>query len=123
MERLRAYIPQLLSRLYIETLIYGNVTRERATQLCDVITTTLQKGAGTKALPPSQQRRFREVQLPDGEWAGGVGGRTGCCGWGRDGQARVGWGMVRWVGQGRTRAGQGVVGGAGMDRLGWGRAW
>ena len=28
LEKLEAFIPQLLSRLYLEMLVYGNVTRE-----------------------------------------------------------------------------------------------
>ena len=68
LERLKQFIPQLLSRLYIETLIYGNVTKDRAKQLADIVTETLVKHANTKALLPSQHRRYREVQLPDGKW-------------------------------------------------------
>ena len=65
-ERLQQFMPQLLSRMYIETLIYGNVTKDRAIQLADIVTNTLTTRANTKALLPSQHRRYREVQLPDG---------------------------------------------------------
>ncbi len=67
-EALKAFIPQLLSRLYMEMLIYGNVTRDRARQLTDIVTSTLAEHAKTKSLLPSQQRRYREVQMPDGRF-------------------------------------------------------
>ena len=65
-ERLKQFMPQLLSRMYIEALIYGNVTKDRANQLAKTVTETLTKNSNTKALLPSQHRRYREVQLPDG---------------------------------------------------------
>ncbi|KAK2166408.1 hypothetical protein LSH36_39g02052 [Paralvinella palmiformis] len=66
LEKLEAFIPQLLSRLYLEMLVYGNVTRELANKLADMIENILAAQSKTKPLLPSQQRRFREVQLPDG---------------------------------------------------------
>ena len=37
--------------------------------MADIVEETLKKQAGTKPLLPSQQRRFREVQVPDGKWS------------------------------------------------------
>ncbi|KAK2177670.1 hypothetical protein NP493_586g01027 [Ridgeia piscesae] len=80
-ERLKAFIPQLLSRLHIDFLVYGNITKEasppcllfpfwllgrRAETIADIVENTLQTRADTRPLLASQQRRFREVQLPDG---------------------------------------------------------
>lgn len=68
MEALKAFIPHLLSRLYMEMLVYGNVSRDRARQITDIVTSTLKEKAKTKSLLPSQQRRYREVQMPDGRF-------------------------------------------------------
>ncbi|XP_013403642.1 insulin-degrading enzyme [Lingula anatina] len=65
-ERLTAMIPQFLSRLNIEGLVYGNVTRQRAEEVLDIIQNMLKENCDTKPLAPSQKKRWREVQLPDG---------------------------------------------------------
>ena len=63
---LEKFIPQLLSWLYLEILVHGNVTEARALELADIAETTLQKEANSRALAQSQQKHFRKVQLPFG---------------------------------------------------------
>ncbi|KAL3863624.1 hypothetical protein ACJMK2_005374 [Sinanodonta woodiana] len=66
LEKLQAFIPQLLSKLYIEGLIYGNITRQQGLKLTEVVESTLKEKCHTKTILPSQHRRVREVQLPNG---------------------------------------------------------
>ncbi|XP_032409746.1 insulin-degrading enzyme-like isoform X2 [Xiphophorus hellerii] len=66
--RLRAFIPQLLSRLHIEALLHGNITKESALGMMQMVEDTLIEHAHTKPLLPSQLIRYREVQVPDGGW-------------------------------------------------------
>ncbi|XP_053548914.1 insulin-degrading enzyme [Bombina bombina] len=68
LHRLKAFIPQLLSRLHVEALIHGNVTKQAALGIMQVVEDTLTEHALTKPLLPSQLVRYREVQLPDGGW-------------------------------------------------------
>ncbi|PVD29637.1 hypothetical protein C0Q70_08892 [Pomacea canaliculata] len=65
-ERLQAFIPQLLSCFYIEGLVHGNVTKQKALEITGMLETILKGNCKTKTLVPSQNRRFREIQLPDG---------------------------------------------------------
>ena len=64
-EQVQNFIPVVLSRLYLEFLIYGNVDESRAFHIVDMVESTLAKNAGTRPLLPSQLRRFREIQLPN----------------------------------------------------------
>ncbi|XP_042192680.1 insulin-degrading enzyme isoform X1 [Callorhinchus milii] len=66
--RLKAFIPQLLSRLHIEALLHGNITRQTALNITQMVEDTLIEHAHTKPLLPSQLIRYREVQLPDRGW-------------------------------------------------------
>ncbi|XP_054654801.1 insulin-degrading enzyme isoform X2 [Dunckerocampus dactyliophorus] len=66
--RLKAFIPQLLSRLHIEALLHGNITKESALDMMQMVEDTLIEHAHTKPLLPSQLIRYREVQVPDGGW-------------------------------------------------------
>ncbi|XP_070771703.1 insulin-degrading enzyme isoform X2 [Enoplosus armatus] len=66
--RLKAFIPQLLSRLHIEALLHGNITKESALGMLQMVEDTLIEHAHTKPLLPSQLIRYREVQVPDGGW-------------------------------------------------------
>ncbi|KAK6178603.1 hypothetical protein SNE40_013354 [Patella caerulea] len=66
LEKLEAFIPQLLSKLYIEALIYGNVSKQRAITIMETVETILTEKIGTKPSLPSQRKRYREIQLPDG---------------------------------------------------------
>jgi len=65
-ERLQTFISELLSRVYMEALVYGNVTREQATEMLAGVEDTLTSHCQTRPLHNSQKRRQREVQLPDG---------------------------------------------------------
>ncbi|XP_051504314.1 insulin-degrading enzyme isoform X2 [Myxocyprinus asiaticus] len=66
--RLKAFIPQLLSRLHIEALLHGNITKQSALGMMQMLEDTLIEHARTKPLLPSQLIRYREVQVPDGGW-------------------------------------------------------
>ncbi|XP_073541342.1 insulin-degrading enzyme isoform X2 [Phyllobates terribilis] len=66
--RLKAFIPQLLSRLHVEALLHGNITKQTAQGIMQMVEDTLIEHAHTKPLLPSQLVRYREVQLPDGGW-------------------------------------------------------
>ncbi|BFZ09211.1 hypothetical protein BsWGS_12249 [Bradybaena similaris] len=65
-ENIQLFIKQLLSRLYIEGLVFGNVTKCQSLQMMDMVEKILINNSGTKPLLPSQHRKLREVQLPDG---------------------------------------------------------
>jgi insulysin len=65
-DKLKTFIPHLFSQLFVEMLVYGNVTKERANMLADIVEHTLAARYKTRPLLASQQRRYREVQLPDG---------------------------------------------------------
>ncbi|XP_076461437.1 insulin-degrading enzyme-like [Babylonia areolata] len=65
-EKLEAFIPQLLSLVYAEGLIYGNVTKQKAIDITVMMEETLKTNCKTKALVPSLHRKHREIQLPDG---------------------------------------------------------
>uniref|UniRef100_H9GBN3 Insulin degrading enzyme n=1 Tax=Anolis carolinensis TaxID=28377 RepID=H9GBN3_ANOCA len=66
--RLKAFISQLLSRLHIEALLHGNITKQAALGMMQMVEDTLIEHAHTKPLLPSQLVRYREVQLPDRGW-------------------------------------------------------
>lgn len=65
-EKLELFLPQLFSKMYIEGLVYGNVTREKAVEMTEMIEGILRDKVMTKELLPSQKLRLREIQLPDG---------------------------------------------------------
>ncbi|XP_048747252.2 insulin-degrading enzyme-like [Ostrea edulis] len=65
-EKLQAFIPELLSKLFIEALVYGNVTKQQAKEITDMMENILSEKCGTRELLPSQYKRYREVQIPDG---------------------------------------------------------
>ncbi|XP_024120451.1 insulin-degrading enzyme [Oryzias melastigma] len=66
--RLQAFRALLLSRLHIEALIHGNITKESALSMIHLVEDTLTEHAHTKPLPPNQLIFFREVQMPDSSW-------------------------------------------------------
>ncbi|KAL4232280.1 hypothetical protein ACF0H5_009851 [Mactra antiquata] len=66
LDKLNAFLPQLFSRMYIEGLVYGNVTKQNAFDMTSVVEDVLKKEMLTKELLPSQRKRLRELQLPDG---------------------------------------------------------
>ena len=62
---LELFIPQFLSRVHLEILVSGNVTKRRALNLANIAETALQQESNAKALQPSlQNKQFREIQLP-----------------------------------------------------------
>ncbi|CAI9736365.1 insulin-degrading enzyme-like [Octopus vulgaris] len=63
---LQAFIPLLLSKMYIEGLVYGNTSQEKALDLLNMIEDMLLEKS-VKPLPHSQQRFYREHQLLDGD--------------------------------------------------------
>lgn len=67
-EKLQAFVPRLFSQIFLEMLVYGNVSKERANQLTDIIEQSLIERYHTRPLTASQFKRFREVQLPHGCW-------------------------------------------------------
>ncbi|XP_041369113.1 insulin-degrading enzyme-like [Gigantopelta aegis] len=66
LDKLQSYIPQLLSKLYIEALIYGNITKQQAIDTLGAVENILKEKTATKPLTRSQRKRLREVQLPNG---------------------------------------------------------
>lgn len=62
-ERLEAFIPQLFSVLHVESLVYGNVDKESALKLVNLVEKKL---AGTQPLKPPHLLRAREICLEDG---------------------------------------------------------
>nr|DBA15111.1 TPA: hypothetical protein GDO54_004366 [Pyxicephalus adspersus] len=68
LSRLKAFIPQLLSRLHVEALIHGNIVKKSALSIMQMVEDKLIEHAHTKPLLPSQLVRYREVQLPDQGW-------------------------------------------------------
>ncbi|XP_052226154.1 insulin-degrading enzyme-like isoform X2 [Dreissena polymorpha] len=66
LEKLKAFLPQLFSKMYIEGLVYGNVTKQGSVEMCEMLENILRERLHTKELLPSQRRRLRELQLPDG---------------------------------------------------------
>ncbi|ESO95121.1 hypothetical protein LOTGIDRAFT_232210 [Lottia gigantea] len=65
-EKMEKFMPQLLSKLYIEALIYGNTSKQKAIETIETVESVLQTNIGTKPLLPSLRKRYREIQLPDG---------------------------------------------------------
>nr|ADI24339.1 insulin degrading enzyme [Aplysia californica] len=65
-EKLQAFISDLLPKMYIEGLIYGNVTKSQSLEMLSQVEDMLCANSQTRPLLPSQHRKFREVQLPDG---------------------------------------------------------
>ncbi|XP_045188841.2 insulin-degrading enzyme-like [Mercenaria mercenaria] len=66
LEKLTAFLPQLFSKMYIEGLVYGNITKQKSVEMTELIENILREQVSTKELLPSQRRRLREIQLPDG---------------------------------------------------------
>uniref|UniRef100_A0A8C4NB61 Insulin-degrading enzyme n=2 Tax=Eptatretus burgeri TaxID=7764 RepID=A0A8C4NB61_EPTBU len=65
---LQRYIPQFLSRLHMECLFHGNLTKKEALDIQSQVEECLASSAHSKALLPSQLIRYRQVQLPDRGW-------------------------------------------------------
>lgn len=66
LERMEEFIPQLLSRLHVECLIHGNVDKEKALKLAQIVEDRLKSRVALRPLLPQQLLRDREIQLVDG---------------------------------------------------------
>ncbi|KAK0053563.1 insulin-degrading enzyme-like isoform X1 [Biomphalaria pfeifferi] len=65
-ENQQNFINKVLERLYIEALVYGNVTKSQSLQMIENLENILVEHCKTKPLLASQHRKLREVHLPDG---------------------------------------------------------
>ncbi|XP_014680687.1 PREDICTED: insulin-degrading enzyme-like [Priapulus caudatus] len=65
LERVQQFIPQLLSKMHIEFLLFGNITKQKASEIVAIVEETLQSTVRTKPLLPSQLVKDREYQIPD----------------------------------------------------------
>lgn len=65
-DRLKAFIPQLLSKLYFEGLMHGNITKQTSLEIIDTMEKIMREKCGTKPLSSSQHKRYRELKLPHG---------------------------------------------------------
>ncbi|XP_041476883.1 insulin-degrading enzyme-like isoform X1 [Lytechinus variegatus] len=66
LERLQSFIPLLLSNLHMEALFHGNLAQEQAASTMESLENILKTNTRSKPLLPSQLKRQREIQLPDG---------------------------------------------------------
>ncbi|XP_028137935.1 insulin-degrading enzyme isoform X1 [Diabrotica virgifera virgifera] len=65
-ERLEAFIPQMLSKMHIECLIHGNVNKEKALELVHIVEDGLTTAMSMSPLLPRQLLLNRELKLEDG---------------------------------------------------------
>uniref|UniRef100_A0A3P9K517 Coenzyme PQQ synthesis protein F-like C-terminal lobe domain-containing protein n=1 Tax=Oryzias latipes TaxID=8090 RepID=A0A3P9K517_ORYLA len=65
---LHIFQAQLLSRLHIQALFHGNITKESALTMMQMVEDTLTEHAHTKPLPPHQLILYREFQVPNCSW-------------------------------------------------------
>ncbi|XP_056631781.1 insulin-degrading enzyme isoform X2 [Diorhabda carinulata] len=65
-ERLEAFIPQILSKMHIECLIHGNANKEKALELVRIIEDSLTSSMNMSPLLPRQLLLNRELKLEDG---------------------------------------------------------
>ncbi|KAK2572345.1 Insulin-degrading enzyme [Acropora cervicornis] len=68
LEKLAAFIPNLLARLHVECLLHGNMTKEEALDTVHLVEENLKENSKTKPLVPVQLIRHREIQLPSGTY-------------------------------------------------------
>ncbi|XP_043206057.1 insulin-degrading enzyme-like [Amphibalanus amphitrite] len=67
-EAVERLLPLLLSKLHLECLLEGNLTRDRALELVQVVETRLRDGFGTRPIPAALQTIDRETMLDDGKY-------------------------------------------------------
>uniref|UniRef100_A0A1W7RAD0 Insulin-degrading enzyme n=1 Tax=Hadrurus spadix TaxID=141984 RepID=A0A1W7RAD0_9SCOR len=65
-EKVQSVIPQLLSRMHVEALIHGNLTKQKALNLVSIVESKLEETMKWRPLLPSQLIRDREHQLKEG---------------------------------------------------------
>eukprot|EP00794_Sanderia_malayensis_P007262 gene7262-8072_t len=66
MDKLKQFIPEYLGQMHIEALIAGNVKKEEAVEIAEMVAKIMQENSNTQPLLPVQRIRHREIQLPDG---------------------------------------------------------
>uniref|UniRef100_A0A646QDK3 Insulin-degrading enzyme n=1 Tax=Hemiscolopendra marginata TaxID=943146 RepID=A0A646QDK3_9MYRI len=66
LDKMHIFIKELLSKIHIEALIHGNISKQKAFELVTIIESKLQQNMKSKPLLPSQLIRDREVQLSNG---------------------------------------------------------
>lgn len=66
LDRLQAFIPQLLSKMHIECLVHGNIDQSKALTLMEVVENRLAENINVLPLLSSQLLLNRELQLEDG---------------------------------------------------------
>ncbi|KAH0808873.1 hypothetical protein GEV33_013918 [Tenebrio molitor] len=66
MDKLEAFIPQILSKMHIECLIHGNANKEKALQLVQIVEDRLLSTLNMSPLLPRQLLLNRELKLEDG---------------------------------------------------------
>ncbi|KAJ8667813.1 hypothetical protein QAD02_009476 [Eretmocerus hayati] len=66
-DRVRQFIPQLMSKMHVEFLVHGNVTKSEALKTAKLVETKLISSVqDISPLLPKQLLLHRELQLPDG---------------------------------------------------------
>ncbi|KAL1510015.1 hypothetical protein ABEB36_004673 [Hypothenemus hampei] len=65
-ERLEAFIPQMLSKMHIESLVHGNANQERALQMVQIVEDAFTSTLNMAPLLPRQLLLNRELKLEDG---------------------------------------------------------
>ncbi|KAJ8935785.1 hypothetical protein NQ314_012635 [Rhamnusium bicolor] len=65
-ERLEAFIPQILSKMHIECLVHGNVNKEKALHLVQIVEENLTSNLNMSPLLPRQLLLNRELKLEEG---------------------------------------------------------
>lgn len=65
-ENLQQFVPMLMSKMYIECLIYGNTTQSEALKIANLVKGKIFKHEESTPLLPKQMLLYRELELPDG---------------------------------------------------------
>ncbi|XP_065170967.1 insulin-degrading enzyme isoform X2 [Atheta coriaria] len=65
-DRLEAFIPQILSKMHIECFIHGNANKQKALDLVDIVENRLSEAVRMSPLLPRQLLLNRELKLEDG---------------------------------------------------------
>jgi insulysin len=66
LEKLEAFIPQLMSMLHVECLVHGNMDKESALNLVNLVEKKL--AGNTLPLLPQHLLRYRDMRLVDGKF-------------------------------------------------------
>uniref|UniRef100_A0AAR5Q891 Insulin-degrading enzyme n=1 Tax=Dendroctonus ponderosae TaxID=77166 RepID=A0AAR5Q891_DENPD len=65
-DRLEAFIPQMLSKMHIECLVHGNASKDRALEMVQIVESALKRSMNMSPLLPRQLLLNRELKLEDG---------------------------------------------------------